>query len=108
MNILILIIVGNEYFHSQIRNENIRNENIRSLRIINNKNNMNKIQSEAQLENNLISQLQGLEYDFVTIKNEKDLLENLKKQIEKHNAEKLDNKKLSEKEFIRVLNHLDK
>ncbi|QFR39352.1 type I restriction endonuclease subunit R [Candidatus Gracilibacteria bacterium 28_42_T64] len=69
---------------------------------------MNKIQSEAQLENNLISQLQGLEYDFVTIKDEKDLLENLKKQIEIHNFDKLNGKDLSEKEFKRVLNHLDK
>jgi len=50
---------------------------------------MNKIQSEAQLEDNLISQLQGLEYDRVTIKDEKDLLDNLKKQIEIHNFDKL-------------------
>ena len=69
---------------------------------------MNKIQSEAQLENNLISQLQGLEYDFITIKDEKELLENLKKQIETHNFSKLDWKTLSSSEFTRVLNHLDK
>jgi len=69
---------------------------------------MNKIQSEAQLENNLIKQLQGLEYDFVTIKDEKDLLDNLKKQIEIHNFDKLKWKDLSDKEFKRVLNHLDK
>ncbi len=69
---------------------------------------MNKIQSEAQLENNLISQLQGLEYDRVTIKDEKDLLDNLKKQIEIHNFDKLKWKNLSETEFKRVLNHLDK
>lgn len=69
---------------------------------------MNKIQSEAQLEKNLISQLQGLEYDFVTIKDEKDLLDNLKKQIEIHNFSKLNWKTLSSSEFKRVLNHLDK
>jgi len=46
---------------------------------------MNTIQSEAQLENNLIKQLKNLEYDFVKIKDEKDLEDNLKSQIEIHN-----------------------
>jgi len=64
---------------------------------------MNNIQSEAQLETNLIKQLQNLEYSYVEIKDEKDLLENLKKQIEKHNKITL-----SDKEFDRVLNHLNK
>jgi len=50
---------------------------------------MNTIQSEAQLENNLIKQLQGLEYDFVTIKDEKELLDNLKNQLEIHNFKTL-------------------
>lgn len=69
---------------------------------------MNNIQSEAQLEENLIKQLQGLEYDRVTIKDEKDLIDNLKKQIETHNFWVLNWKQLSESEFKRVLNHLDK
>jgi len=69
---------------------------------------MNTIQSEAQLENNLIAQLQDLEYDFVTIKDEKDLLDNLKKQIEVHNFKTLNSKTLSQKEFDKVLNHLNK
>lgn len=69
---------------------------------------MNTIQSEAQLENNLIKQLQGLEYDFVTIKDEKELLENLKKQLEIHNFKTLDWKTLTNTEFDRVLNHLNK
>ena len=69
---------------------------------------MSHIQSEAQLEKALIKQLQGLEYDFVIIKDEKDLLENLKKQIEIHNFDKLSWKDLSETEFTRILNHLDK
>lgn len=42
---------------------------------------MNNIQSEAQLENNLIKQLQNLEYKFVAIKDEKELLENLKNNL---------------------------
>ncbi len=69
---------------------------------------MNTIQSEAQLENNLIKQLQGLEYDFVTIKDEKELLENLKKQLEIHNFKTLNWKTLTNTEFDRVLNHLNK
>jgi len=64
---------------------------------------MNKIQSEAQLENTLIKQLKKLEYKSVKIKDEKDLLSNLKTQLEKHNQIKL-----SEKEFEKILNHLDK
>jgi len=69
---------------------------------------MNTIQSEAQLENNLIKQLQGLEYDLVTIKDEKELLDNLKKQLEIHNFKTLNWKTLTNKEFDRVLNHLNK
>jgi len=69
---------------------------------------MNIIQSEAQLENNLIKQLQGLEYEYLSIKDEKELLDNLKKQIEIHNFSKLNWKELSKKEFEKVLNHLDK
>ncbi len=69
---------------------------------------MNPTQSETQLENNLIKQLQGLEYDFVTIKDEKELLENLKKQLEIHNFKTLNWKTLTNTEFDRVLNHLNK
>ncbi len=69
---------------------------------------MNTIQSEAQLEKNLIKQLQGLEYDFVVIKDEKELLGNLKKQLEIHNFKTLNWKTLTNTEFDRVLNHLNK
>jgi type I restriction enzyme R subunit len=50
---------------------------------------MNSIQTEAQLENTLIKQLQGLEYEYIMIKDESDLIDNLKKQIEIHNFSKL-------------------
>lgn len=60
-------------------------------------------QAELILENNLITQLKGLGYSFVPIKEEVDLTNNLKSQLEKHN-----NVKLSEKEFSKVLNHLNK
>jgi type I restriction enzyme R subunit len=60
-------------------------------------------QSEQTLENKLIKQLQDLEYALVTIKDEDDLLKNLKLQLSIHN-----NIDLSEKEFAQILNHLNK
>ena len=60
-------------------------------------------QSEQILEDNLVKQLGTLGYDFVTIKDEADLLANLKTQLEKHNGVQL-----SEKEFSKILNHLNK
>lgn len=44
------------------------------------------VQSEYQLENELIAQLQGLGYAIVTIKDERQLLSNLKTQIELANG----------------------
>lgn len=58
-------------------------------------------QSEQQLENALIAQLEDLGWDKVTIADEQDLLANLKRQLEKHN--KL---LLSDLEFRQVLNKL--
>lgn len=60
-------------------------------------------QPEQLLENSLITQLQLLGYHLVSISNEKELLSNLKSQLEKHN-----DIHLSEKEFDRVLNILSK
>ena len=60
-------------------------------------------QPEQLLENNLVAQLQLLGYSFVTITDEKDLLVNLKNQLEKHNGIQL-----TGKEFDRVLNILSK
>ena len=60
-------------------------------------------QPEQALENKLIEQLQGLKYQFVTIKGEADLLANLKAQLEKHNEISI-----STKEFARIVNHLSK
>ncbi|OCL99990.1 Type-1 restriction enzyme R protein [Aliarcobacter thereius] len=60
-------------------------------------------QDEATLEENLIKQLQSLDYERVYIKDEKELLGNLKKQLEIHNKITL-----SQAEFQRVLNHLNK
>jgi type I restriction enzyme R subunit len=60
-------------------------------------------QSELILEQNLISQLAANGYENVTIKDESELLVNLKKQLEKHN-----NKVFSDSDFKQILNHLSK
>ena len=60
-------------------------------------------QSEATLENNLIAQLESMKYELVVIANEKDLLVNLKAQLEKHNKTTF-----TDKEFSQILNHLAK
>lgn len=61
-------------------------------------------QSEQTLENELIEQLAGeLKYEHVVIRDEADLLVNLKAQLEKHN-----NATYSDSEFTRILNHLSK
>jgi len=64
---------------------------------------MPSTQAEQELENKLIDQLVGLGYERVLIRNEADLLQNLKGQLEKHN-----NKPLSDSEFEKVLNHLNR
>ena len=61
-------------------------------------------QPERELERNLIDQLVQLGYESVSIKDEGDLLANLKTQIEKLNA--IDS--LSEAEFKQILNTLRK
>lgn len=60
-------------------------------------------QSEQILEEQLIAQLQKLGYGYISISDEKGLLGNLKNQLEKHN-----NISLSDAEFDKVLNILNK
>ena len=60
-------------------------------------------QSEAVLEEQLLQQLTTLGYERVTLPDETALLTNLKQQLEKHNG-----LNLSDREFQKVLNHLDK
>ena len=60
-------------------------------------------QPEYILEEKLVAQLQELGHKKVIIKNEEDLIKNLKIQLEIHNK-----KKFSEKEFEKILNHLAK
>jgi type I restriction enzyme, R subunit len=58
---------------------------------------------EQILEDNLVKQLVALGYNFVSIKDENELVANLKIQLEQFN--KL---KLSDREFSKVINHLNK
>ncbi|MFZ2126519.1 MAG: type I restriction endonuclease subunit R [Candidatus Microsaccharimonas sp.] len=60
-------------------------------------------QSEQSLENELLTQLQGLKYERIIISDEASLVANLRTQIEKHN-----NITLTDKEFTKILNHLSK
>lgn len=60
-------------------------------------------QSEQILEEQLIAQLQKLGYGYITLNNEAALLDNLKNQLEKHNQISL-----SDAEFDKVLNLLNK
>ncbi len=60
-------------------------------------------QSEQQLENTLIKQLNRLGFLSVVIEDDKALLNNLKTQLEKFNKTKF-----SDNEFAKILNHLNK
>ena len=60
-------------------------------------------QPEQILENQLVAQLQELDYGLVQLKNEKELIANLKQQLEKHN-----NITFSDAEFKKVMNILTK
>lgn len=60
-------------------------------------------QPEQILEEQLVEQLQKLNYNLVQIKDEKELIANLKSQLEKHNKVTF-----SDKEFEKVLNILSK
>ncbi|WP_236974736.1 type I restriction endonuclease subunit R [Membranihabitans maritimus] len=60
-------------------------------------------QSEYILEESLVDQLKELGYEKVAIRDEKDLIQNLKTQLEKHNKTQL-----TEYEFSQVLNALAK
>lgn len=64
---------------------------------------MASTQPEQVLEDNIVKQLSGLGYDKVVIKDEAALYANLKAQLEKHNKVTL-----SQTEFNKILNHLNK
>ena len=64
-------------------------------------------QSEAQLEQQFIEQLQSQNYSVVSIPDYDALLANFKEQFELFNSQKLEGKPLSSKEWERVLNYVN-
>ena len=60
-------------------------------------------QPEQILENNLVTQLERLGYKRVVIRDENELLANLKNQLEKHNKVQL-----SDNDFKQILNYINK
>lgn len=64
------------------------------------------IQSEAELEKNLIKQLISQGYESINTKNEEDLNLNFKKQLELHNKKALNDNPLTDKEFEKIMIHL--
>ncbi len=60
-------------------------------------------QPEQLLENGLIDQLQSLGYESITLKDEADLVQNFKSQIEKHNKVEL-----AESEFNQIMLYINK
>lgn len=68
------------------------------------------IQSEAALENGLIATLRQMNYEYVRIEEEKNLYANFKRQLEKHNQEKLEEfgrREFTEAEFDKILIYLE-
>ena len=68
------------------------------------------VQSEAALENGLIDTLQKMNYEYVHIEEEKNLSDNFKKQLEKHNKKKLEElgrTEFTESEFEKILIYLE-
>lgn len=63
-------------------------------------------QSEAELENQLIKQLNEQDYASVELNDYDALLDNFRKQFCKFNAIKLNNKDLSDKEWERLTNYM--
>lgn len=68
------------------------------------------VQSEAALENGLISTLQQMNYEYVQVEEEKNLRTNFKSQLEKHNRKRLEEigrTEFTEAEFDKILIYLE-
>ncbi|MDU2198437.1 MAG: type I restriction endonuclease, partial [Peptostreptococcaceae bacterium] len=64
-------------------------------------------QSEAQLENNLINQLINQGFNRVNIIDEQGLINNFRHQLYEHNKSKLNNQPFTDKEFERIMRHIE-
>ena len=65
------------------------------------------VENEAMIEEKFIKQLQGMGYERIKIKNEKELNDNFRIQLEKLNKKELNGKPLTDEEFRRIYLHLD-
>ena len=64
-------------------------------------------QSELELEKNLVNQLKEQGYNKIKISNEEELKNNFRVQLFEYNKAKLNNKPFTNKEFERILRHVE-
>ncbi|CEI72580.1 type I restriction endonuclease subunit R [Romboutsia hominis] len=64
-------------------------------------------QSEAELESNLIKQLVSQGFNQVKISDEEELINNFRKELYEHNKSKLNDEQFTDKEFERILRHVE-
>lgn len=64
-------------------------------------------QSEAELEKNLVKQLEVNGYQKIAISDEEQLLQNFRDQLFEFNKDKLNNQPFTDKEFERILRHVE-
>lgn len=66
------------------------------------------VKSESQLENELIAQLQKQGYEYVKILDHKSLVDNFRKQLNRLNEENLRGQPLTDNEFNRIMNEIER
>lgn len=64
-------------------------------------------QSEAELESNLVKQLESQGFNKVKISDEEELKNNFKNELYEHNKTKLNKEPFTDKEFERILRHVE-
>lgn len=64
-------------------------------------------QSEAELESNLVKQLVNQGFNKVKIRDEEELKDNFRNELYEHNKVKLNNEPFTDKEFERILRHVE-
>lgn len=64
-------------------------------------------QSEAELESNLVKQLESQGFNKVKISDEEELKKNFRNELYEHNKAKLNNEPFTDKEFERILRHVE-
>lgn len=64
-------------------------------------------QSEAELESNLVKQLESQGFNKVKINNEEELKNNFRNELYLHNKAKLNGESFTDKEFERILREVE-